>query len=92
MGWIKNLAAKLIAKKIAKNLDLQEGKMEDGKKWWKSETIWSDVLTVVVSLWGVMTPILADHGINLPAIPPLLLTFLGAMGIHGRVTASKPIV
>ena len=50
------------------------------------------MLTVVVSLWGVMTPILADHGINLPAIPPLLLTFLGAMGIHGRVTASKPIV
>ena len=36
MGWIKNLAAKLIAKKIAKNLDLHEGKMEDVKKWWKS--------------------------------------------------------
>ena len=92
MGWLKNLVAKIVAKKVAKNLDLQEGKMEDGKKWWQSKTIWSDVLTTLVGVWGVAAPVLADHGVNLPPIPPVLLTFLGAMGIYGRKVATKPIV
>ena len=91
MGWLKNLAVKLFAKKVAKDLDLKEGPMDGAKKWYKSKTIWSDVLTVVVGLWGVLDPVLASHGVNLPTIPPLLLTVLGGMGIHGRVTASQKL-
>ena len=91
MGWIKNLLAKVAGKKIAKELELKEGPMGDSKKWWESKTVWSDVLTGFVGVWGVATPILSGYGIHLPEIPPIVLTLLGAMGIHGRVTATKPI-
>ncbi len=90
MGFIKNLLAKFAGKKLAQELDLREGLVEN-KKWWTSKTVWSDVLTVVVGLWGVLQPVLVDYGVNLPTIPPVLLTLLGAMGIHGRVTATKTI-
>jgi len=91
MKWLDNLLAKFVGKKIGKQLDLTEGPMETSKPWWKSQTIWSDVLTIVAGVWPLLQEVLAGHGINLPAIPGYLLTLLGAAGIHGRITANKTL-
>ena len=91
MKWLNDLIAKLAAKKVAKILKLEDGPMEDGKKWYKSKTIWSDIVTGLLGVYGILTPILATHGINLPEIPPVLFTLLGALGIYGRSSASGPI-
>lgn len=87
---IKNFIAKMIGKKIAKDLKLEEGNMEK-KKWWQSKTIWSDVLTVVSGIYAVLTPVLAAHGHTLPEVPGWLIALLGGVGIHGRVTADSKI-
>lgn len=89
---LKNFFLKLAGRKLAKDLKLTEGTTMDEKKpWYKSKTIWSDVLTGLMGVYAVASPILATHGITLPAIPGWLLTILGAMGIHGRVTADTKI-
>lgn len=91
MAFLEDLFLKIVGKKIKAKLDLQEGSMDGTKKWYQSTTIWSDVATGVIGVWAVITPLLATHGVNLPAIPGWLLTVLGAIGIHGRMTADKTI-
>lgn len=88
---LKNFLLRIAGKKLAKNLELTEGKMDDKKKWFQSKTIWSDVLTGLLGVYAVVSPILATHGVTLPPVPGWLLTVLGAMGIHGRVTADSKI-
>ena len=89
--FLKNLFLKLAGKKMAADLELKEGPVEDSKKWYQSKTVWSDVLTVLLGVYAVTSPVLASHGVHVPEIPGWLLTVLGAMGIHGRVTADTKI-
>lgn len=70
--------------------------MADEKKvWWKSKTILSDILTILLVLYGGLVTVLAGHGINLPAMDSpvfgFVLTILAGMGIHGRVTSTGKI-
>jgi len=68
---------------------------DEKKVWYKSKTIWSDVLTLALVVYGGLVTILAGHGINLPAIDSpvfgFVLSILAGIGIHGRVTASGPV-
>lgn len=61
------------------------------KPWWRSETIWSDVLTVVMAIVGVLDTYITHGKIVSSPIYATILTLLGAMGIHGRVTAETKI-
>lgn len=88
---LKTFFAKMIGRKISKELELTEGPVDEKKKWYKSKTVWSDILTAFVGVWAVVQPVLVNYGVTLPDIPPIALTVLGAMGIHGRITAEKKI-
>lgn len=66
------------------------------KKWFQSKTIWSDVLTIALALYGGAVSVGAAHGVNLPPISgPIFSTalgILGTLGIYGRATANGPLV
>lgn len=84
--------AKLIGRGIANKFDLTEGPLEPGQKWYKSKTILSDIATILATAYeGVRLTLAPQMGWNLPPIPVWLFTILGAVGIHGRVTATKTI-
>lgn len=82
--------AKLAGKFLHHKLDLTEGTLPT-KSWWKSETIWSDVLTVVMAIVGLVDTYFTHGKIVSSPIYGTILTLLGAMGIHGRVTAQTKI-
>ena len=67
----------------------------DVKAWFKSQTIWSDILTVAVGFYAVLVPVLASHGINLPPLESgwlaTVLTILAGLGIDGRRKATTKI-
>jgi hypothetical protein len=92
MGFLKNIAAKLIGKKIAKGLALQEGNMEEKKPWYKSKGVLTGIVTVLVGAYETSRVVLAPHlGVALPDIPPFVYTLLGAIGIYSRAVAEKTI-
>lgn len=89
---LKNLLAKIAGKKIAKQLELQEGPMEDTKKWYKSKAVLSGIVTVLVAVYQTVdTSLMPQLGGDLPDIPAIVFTVLGAMGIYGRLSADKKI-
>ena len=90
MGWIQNLVAKIAAKKIEKKLNLTEGPVET-KKWWTSKTMWAGVVTALLGLYELAKPLAEQFGHPLPQIPGVVFTFLGALGVYGRATATKTI-
>lgn len=85
---IKNFLLRTAGKKIAKNLSLTEGNMEDNKKWWKSKTVISGAVAVLLGTYALVKTNLAP---GLPDVPEWLFTLLGAIGIYGRVTANTKI-
>ncbi len=93
MKWLKNLVVKIAARKAAKALDLQEGTpMENEKKWYKSKAVLAGIVTVLIGTYeGVRAAVAPNVGWNLPEIPPLIYTVLGALGIYGRVAANSTI-
>lgn len=85
------LIAKIIGNTIKKKLNLEEGIMPT-KPWYKSVTIWSDIVTILVGTYATAQTTLAPHlGVNLPNIPGWVLAFLGALGVYGRSTATTTI-
>jgi len=56
------------------------------KPWYKSLTIWSGVVTVLVTAYNSAT---VQFG--LPAIPDFVYAILGFLGVYGRTTASTVI-
>lgn len=89
---IKKIIYKMIGKVIAKKLDLQEGKMTDSKKWYKSKGVWTGIVTVLVALYqGIDTQIGPQVGFNLPDIPNFVYAILGAIGIYSRKVATTTI-
>ena len=94
---MKNKIRDIFLIALAKHLDkkLFGGKKQMNgttKKWWQSKTIWSGIITIVITVYNTVRPLLLENfGVNLPEIPSWIYTILGAIGIYGRVTANKGI-
>ncbi len=88
MKWIYRIVGKIAGSK----LDLQEGLPMDGKPWYKSKTILSDIVTILVVAYGAAAGGLATHlGHPLPPIPEWVFGILAGIGIYGRTTADTQI-
>ena len=91
-NWLKNLIAKKAAGSLSKKLNLKEGPMEEGKSWYKSKGVITGITAVLLGTYEMVRLNLAPQfGWNVPEIPPVIFTFLGALGIYSRVTAGKII-
>lgn len=80
--WI----AKMVGWFAKNKIDLQEGPMDSTKSWYKSKTIWTGVVTVIIAGYSAAAPIW-----NLPAIPEWVFAILGTIGIYTRVKATDKI-
>jgi len=89
MGKIQEWFLKLSAKRAGKVL--KEGPV-DKKQWYLSKGIWTGVVTAVIGTYEVVKLNVAPQmGWALPEIPPIVFTFLGALGVYARATATKQI-
>ena len=92
MSFLKNFLVKLVARKAAKALKLEDGPMDETKKWYKSKGVLTGILTVLFGTYEAVRATLAPQlGWNLPEIPALVYTVLGALGIYSRVVASEKV-
>lgn len=92
MNIVKKIVAKMAGKKFAKAIDLKEGAEMDTKKWWKSKSIWTGVVTVLIATYETAQKSLAPQfGYQMPEIPPVVYVFLGATGIYTRAIASTKV-
>lgn len=90
--WIPNFVVKMFGRSLADKLKLQEGVPMPSKPWYQSKTIWSAIVSFVIALYGLVGQYLVPAlGFHLPAIPGILLTFMSAMGLYGRVNATTTI-
>jgi hypothetical protein len=90
--WLKNLIIKKAAKEVSEKLNLKEGPMEEGKSWYKSKGVITGITAVLLGTYEMVRLNLAPQfGWNVPEIPPVIFTFLGALGVYSRVTAGKVI-
>ena len=62
----------------------------DAKSWYCSKTIWSDVLTIIMALAPAVDQIWHTSITTSPFYAQGLM-LLGALGIHGRITADTKI-
>ena len=62
--------------------------VEEGKKWWKSKTVWVNIVAIIGSIGAVF-------GLNIPLDPELCMTLfpiiLGAINIVLRKTTKKAL-
>jgi hypothetical protein len=88
-----NKIQKFIWEKIVlPKLTREVKKFMETKKWYKSKTIWSGIISILIAVYNTMRPLLAQYfNIYLPEIPDWVYTILGALGIYGRVSADKKI-
>lgn len=84
--WIPNWLLKIAGHKIADKLKLEDGPMDDTKKWYASKGIWVGVITVALAAYGS-----AAVQFNLPHVPEWIFTLLGAAGLYSRATADTKI-
>jgi len=63
----------------------QEVGMEK-KKWYRSKTVWSSVVAVVLAAYNS-----ASAQFGLPAVPEFVYGLLASFGIYSRVTATTKI-
>jgi len=83
---------KLLGRSVVNKLELQEGPLQDSKKWYQSKTVWSDIVTILVASYMAAKPVLVGYGIVIPeATEATVLAILGGMGLYGRATAEKKI-
>ena len=65
------------------------------KKWYQSKTIWSGVVVFFINVYLLSMPFMAQFGVILPQIPPILYTIihvlLGITVVGGRATAQSII-
>lgn len=89
---ISDLFLLAVARQIAKKIKLKEDKQMETKEWYKSKTIWAGIITILITIYNTVRPLLLQFfGVNLPEIPSWVYTILGALGIYGRVSADKKI-
>lgn len=61
------------------------------KPWYQSKTIWSDIVTILLALLGFADKYFTHGVIVSSPFYAMALTFLGAMGIYSRSTATTTI-
>lgn len=88
--WIPDFVVKMFGRTAAAKLNLQEGNMPT-KPWYTSKTIWSDIVTVLLSILGLVDKYVTGGHIVSSPFYSMALTFLGAMGIYSRSTATTTI-
>lgn len=81
-SWI----AKLIGKFAGSKLKLEDGTMEDKKKWYRSKTVWSGIVAVLVAGYNA-----AAAYWSIPQIPEWVFALLGGLGVYGRVAAKQQV-
>lgn len=65
---------------------------EEKKVWWKSKTIISCIVTVIIAAYNAAIPGLCEGGVVcLPDIPDWVFMLLASFGIYGRATVSKGV-
>lgn len=87
----ESLFAKIAGKAVASKLNLQEGPPMPSKPWYSSKTVWSDVITILLAIIGFVDKTWTGGHIVSSPFYSMALTFLGAMGIYGRTTATTTI-
>jgi len=62
----------------------------ESKPWYKSQTLWSDILTLVITGIGIAD---VHFGTHIAATPvyATVISILSAVGIHGRLTSTTTI-
>jgi hypothetical protein len=90
---IPDFLLRWIGRTAADKIGLQEGKMDGTKKWWTSKGMWTGVVTCLLGIYGLVSVTImpAIGHAPLPEIPAWVLTFLGAMGLYSRGTATDKI-
>lgn len=83
---MKTLFAKLFGKYLAGKIKLEDGKMDEKKKWFKSKTIWTGVVAVLLAAYST-----AASSFGLPPVPEWIFAILGTLGIYTRTTATTKI-
>jgi len=92
MKFLNNIMAKIAGKILKKKLGITEDKMGDKKPWYKSKTILTAAVVVLISVYEMVDLQLGPViGFNLPDIPVWVFTLLGALGIYTRKIATKKI-
>lgn len=86
-----NFLAKIAGKFAANKLNLQEGAPMPTKPWYSSKTVWSDVVTILLAILGFVDKTWTGGHIVSSPFYSMALSFLGAMGIYGRVSADTKI-
>jgi len=76
---------KLAGKEAAKKLGLED--TMDTKKWYKSKTIWTAIISVLI---GAIQPISTAFGHPI-VIPDWIISLLVGMGLYTARTAEKSI-
>lgn len=61
------------------------------KPWYTSKTIWSDISTILLAILGLVDKYFTHGVITSSPFYSMALTFLGAMGIYTRSTATEKI-
>ena len=62
------------------------------KKWYTSKTMLAGILTILITAYmGLDTLLNAEAIGNLPDIPVIAFTILGALGLYGRTKANTRI-
>ena len=69
---------------------LQEDLLMTSKPWWQSQTIWSDILTLVMAVLPQVDSIWHTH-ITTNPVYSMVLAVLAGWGIKGRVSATQTI-
>jgi hypothetical protein len=93
LNWIPNFVLKILGRKVATKLNLQEDSpMDTTKPWYQSRTIWANIITFLIGVYGLVGANLSGtfHFV-LPAIPAWLITILSAIGVYGRANATTEI-
>lgn len=94
-GKLPDFLYRFIGRRLAKKVNLiddSKEKLMENKPWYKSKTIISDIVTILIALYTTIGATLAPHlGWTLPAIPEWVFIVLGSIGIYGRVNADTSI-
>lgn len=89
MKWIPDWFWKLLGKKVASDLHLED-KMDDTKKWYQSKGVWAGLVTILTGILAFADQYFGTHITTSPYYATAI-TFLGAMGLYSRVTADTKI-
>lgn len=87
---IPDFILRFAGKQVAKQLDLKEGPVGI-KKWYQSKVIWSDIVTAIVGIVGLVDTHFTGGKIATNPAYGTILIILSGIGVYGRKTANTQI-